>query len=157
MIRIMFVCHGNICRSPMAEMIARKIINERGLSSLVEVTSSATSDEEIYRGVGNPIYPPARNVLLKNGIPIYEKRAIRLVREDASKYDLFIGMDNRNIRNMRAILGDEASGKIHKLMSYAGRDSDVSDPWYSDRFDIAYNDIYEGVASLFDYLFPKNK
>lgn len=150
MIRIMFVCHGNICRSPMAEMIARKIIEDRGLSSLVEVSSSATSSEEIYRGVGNPIYPPARRELTKNGIPFYDKRAVRLVSEDASKYDLFIGMDSANIRNMKYILGEGAYSKIHKLLTYLGEDRDVSDPWYSDRFDIAYRDIYSGVTALFD-------
>ena len=108
MIRIMFVCHGNICRSPMAEMIARKIIEDRGISSLVEVSSSATSGEEIYRGVGNPIYPPARRELTKNGIPFYDNRAVRLVSEDASKYDVWIGLDSANIRNMKYILGEGA-------------------------------------------------
>lgn len=157
MIKIMFVCHGNVCRSPMAEMIARKIIQDRGLSSVVEVSSSATSDEEIYRGVGNPIYPPARAELVKNNIPLYDKRAVRLTSDDADKYDLFIGMDSRNIKNMRYTLGEGAYNKIHKLLSYAGRDSDVSDPWYSDRFDIAYSDIYEGVTALFDNLFPNEK
>ncbi len=153
MTRIMFVCHGNICRSPMAEMIARALIKERGLAGKLEVASSATSDEEIYRGVGNPIYPPARAELLKNGIPIdYDKRAIRLTREDRDKYDLFVGMDSANIRNMKYILGEGAKDKIHKLMSFAGVDSDVSDPWYSDRFDIAYRDIYVGVSALLDTL-----
>lgn len=156
MLKIMFVCHGNICRSPMAQMIARKIINERGLTSYAQVFSSATSDEEIYRGIGNPIYPPARRELMKNNIPLYDKRAVRLVAEDAEKYDLFIGMDSANIRDMKYILGDGAYNKITKLMSYTGKDSDVSDPWYSDRFDIAYSDIYEGVVALFDTLFPDN-
>ena len=152
MVKIMFVCHGNICRSPMAEFIFKDIIKKNGRESDFSVSSSATSTEEIYKGVGNPVYPPARRELEIHGISSEGKRAVLLTRSDAEKYDLFVGMDSANIRNMHAILGDSASDRIYKLLSFAGRSDDVSDPWYSDRFDIAYRDIYEGCVALYNKL-----
>ena len=152
MIRIMFVCHGNICRSPMAEFIFKTLAKERGMESEFFVCSSATSSEEIWNGVGNPVYPPAREELSRHGIKCDGKRAVRLKREDAEKYDMFVGMDSANIRNMRAMLGEGAHDKIYKLMDFTSRPGDVSDPWYSDRFDIAYRDIYEGCCALIDRL-----
>ena len=146
--RIMFVCHGNICRSPMAEFIMKKLISDAGLSDKVYISSSATSDEEIWGGIGNPIYPPARAELQKHGIPCNEKRAIQLRRDDYGKYDLFIGMDSANIRNMHRIFGGDTSGKIRRLMDYTERSGDVADPWYSRRFDIAYQDILDGCKGL---------
>ncbi len=148
MIKIMFVCHGNICRSPMAEFIFKKMLKDAGLSEYFTVASSATSDEEIRGDIGNPVYPPAREELRSHGILATGKRAVRLLTEDADRYDLFIGMDSANIRNMHRILGDSARDKIKKLMSYNARGGDVADPWYSDRFDIAYRDIYEGCEGL---------
>lgn len=148
--RIMFVCHGNICRSPMAEFIFKKLLSERGISDEYYVTSSATSDEEIWHGVGNPVYPPAREELRRHGIICDGKRAVQLTREDSSEYDMFIGMDEKNIRNMKCILGKECEAKIYKLMDFTTRPGDVSDPWYTDRFDIAYRDIYEGCLCLID-------
>ncbi len=152
MIRIMFVCHGNICRSPMAEFIFKDMISKRGLEERFYVSSSATSTEEIYRGVGNPVYPPARRELAMHGIFCEGKRAVQLCVSDADKYDLFIGMDDANVRNMHRILGKGAEGKIHKLLEYEGSHRDVADPWYSDRFDIAYKDILEGCTALLDHL-----
>ena len=152
MTRIMFVCHGNICRSPMAELIFKRLIDERGLSDNFIVASSATSTEEIYNGVGNPVYPPARAELMKHGIKSDGKRAVQLKRDDVDKYDIFVGMDSANIRNMHRILGDVSGEKIKKLMDFTTRPGDVSDPWYSDRFDIAYRDIYEGCVKLLEYL-----
>ena len=150
--RIMFVCHGNICRSPMAEFIFKDMVNKEGLSHLFEVASSATSDEEIWGGVGNPVYPPARSQLLSNGIDPGAKRAVQLRRDDASLYDLFVGMDDANVRNMRIILGSGGEGKIFKLMEFTHRGGSVADPWYSRRFDIAYADIAEGCRALLDSL-----
>jgi len=146
--RIMFVCHGNICRSPMAEFIMKSLLTEKGLENLYTVASSATSTEEIWGGIGNPVYPPAARELLKHGIGCDGKRAVQLCASDYEKYDLFVGMDSANIRNMHRILGGDPHGKIHKLMDYTGRGGDVSDPWYSGRFDVAFADIYEGCLAL---------
>ena len=151
-IRIMFVCHGNICRSPMAEFIFRKLITDRGISDRFTVASSATSTEEIWNGVGNPVYPPARAELASHGIDCSGKHAVQLQKSDADKYDLFIGMDSANIRNMHRILGKAAEGKIGKLMDYAGRGGDVADPWYTGRFDVTYRDVYDGCVGLLDRL-----
>ena len=148
MMRIMFVCHGNICRSPMAEFIFRHMAEESGLSECFTVASSATSTEEIWNGVGNPVYPPAKAELALHGISCSGKRAVQLKKSDYDQYDLFIGMDSANIRNMERILGREAHGKIHKLMDYTARGGDVADPWYSDCFDIAYRDIRDGCEGL---------
>ena len=150
MARIMFVCHGNICRSPMAEFVFKKMIGERGMSGEFEVRSSATSTEEIWNGVGNPVYPPAKAELARHGISCERKRAVQLCLADYEKYDLFIGMDNANIRNMHRILGGDPQGKIRRLMDYTDRPGEVADPWYSDRFDIAYKDIEEGCRGLLE-------
>lgn len=146
--RILFVCHGNICRSPMAEMIMKELLRRAHLGDAVAVDSRATSDEEIVRGVGNSIYRPAREELTRNGIPFTSHRATRLTREDYGKYDLLIGMDGANIRSMHRMLGGDSEGKIHKLLSFAGREGDVADPWYTGRFDLAYRDIMDGCRGL---------
>ena len=150
--RIMFVCHGNICRSPMAEFIFKKLISEMESVSYYFVSSSATSTEEIWNGIGNPVYPPAKEMLAKHGIDCEGKRAVQLQKSDYDKYDLFVGMDSANIRNMHRILGGDPEGKIHKLMDYTNRGGDVADPWYSGNFDVAYRDIYDGCIALLDML-----
>ena len=151
--KIMFVCHGNICRSPMAEFIFKKMLDEKGLSNKFSVSSCATSSEEIgFNGVGNPVYPPARAELKRHGIECNGKRAVQLKREDYGKYDMFIGMDSNNILNMHRIFGGDPENKITKLMDYTPRGGDVADPWYSDRFDIAYNDIFDGCKALLSKL-----
>ena len=155
MIKIMFVCHGNICRSPMAEFIFKKLIKDAELESKFLVRSSATSSEEIYRGKGNPVYPPAKRELAKNKIPTEEREAIQLKASDYTEYDLFIGMDNANIRNMIRIFSGDPEGKVKKLLSFAGKDADVSDPWYSDRFDVAFADIREDCTALLEHLTEK--
>ena len=128
MIRIMFVCHGNICRSPMAEFVLKDMVKRRGFEKDFIISSSATSTEEIYNGIGNPVYPPARAVLEAHGIDPNGKRAVQLKASDYDKYDLFIGMDSANIRNMTRILGGDNDNKIRKLMEYKGSSADVSDP-----------------------------
>ena len=150
--RIMFVCHGNICRSPMAEFILKGMLQKRGLEKEFLIASSATSTEEIWNGVGNPVYPPAKRELAAHGISCEGKRAVQLTLADYDRYDLFVGMDSANIRNMHRILGGDPNGKIRKLMDYTSRGGDVADPWYSDRFDLAYRDIYEGCVALLDAL-----
>jgi protein-tyrosine phosphatase len=134
----------------MAELIFKHLVRERGLMDEFLIRSSATSTEEIWNGIGNPIYPPAENELKRRGIPFEKRRAVQLQRADLDEYDLFIGMDSANIRNMRRILGDGAEAKIYKLMDFTPRGGDVADPWYSDRFDIAYRDIYDGCVALLD-------
>ncbi len=148
MYKIMFVCHGNICRSPMAEFIFKKMISERGLEDKYYVASSATSTEEIWGDVGNPVYPPARSELRKHGIYCDEKRAVQVKKEDYSNYDLFVCMDSRNVVNAVRILGGDPENKIRKLMDYTSRGGDVADPWYTDRFDVTYRDILEGCEAL---------
>ena len=147
MFRIMFVCHGNICRSPMAEFILKDMVKRRGREGDFVISSSATSTEEIWNGIGNPVYPPAREELARHGISCGGKRAVQLKKADAELYDLFLCMDSANVRNARRILGDGAEHKIKKLLDYADG-GDVADPWYSDRFDIAYADIYRGCEAL---------
>lgn len=146
--KIMFVCHGNICRSPMAEFIFRDMINRNGLGNKISVASCATSTEEIWGDIGNPVYPPAKAELAKHGLSCEGKRAVQLRKSDYEKYDLFIGMDKMNIRNMYRILGSDPDDKIRKLMEYTDRGGDVADPWYSGRFDVAYRDIYDGCEGL---------
>ena len=148
--RIMFVCHGNICRSPMAEFILRNMAKQVGIELFV--ASSATSTEEIWNGIGNPVYPPAKAELARHGISCESKRAVQLQRSDYDKYDHFVGMDSANIRNMHRILGGDPVNKIRKLMDYTDRRGDVADPWYSGRFDIAYCDIYDGCTGLIEAL-----
>ncbi len=155
--RIMFVCHGNICRSPMAEFIMKKLVYDSGLQGDFFISSSAVSTEEIWNGRGNPVYPPARAELKKHGIPCGERSAVQLKSGDYENYDLFIGMDSANIRNMRKILCNDRDGKIYKLMTFAGRSDDVADPWYSGDFEKTYNDIYQGCKALLEYLnFPED-
>ena len=156
-IRIMFVCHGNICRSPMAEFIMKDLVKKQGIEYKFEIASSATSTEEIWNGIGNPVYPPARVELAKHGLKCDGKRAIQLQKNDYGKYDLFIGMDSANIRNMLYIFGNDADRKIHKLMDYTSRGGDVADPWYSRNFEVTYKDVLDGCTALLDELIDKNK
>ncbi|MBE6632483.1 MAG: low molecular weight phosphotyrosine protein phosphatase [Ruminococcaceae bacterium] len=156
MIKIMFVCHGNICRSPMAEIIFNDMVKKNGLDGKYCAVSSATSTEEIWNGIGNPVYPPAREELMKHGLSCEGKRAVLFERGDYGKYDLIIGMDSQNIRNIMRICGKDPEGKVYKLLSFAGEDRDVADPWYSGNFDITYEDVYRGCAALFKKLEENN-
>lgn len=147
MTKIMFVCHGNICRSPMAEFVFRDMITKQGIADKFSVCSSATSTEEIWGDIGNPVYPPAKVELKKHGISCDGKRAEQLKYSDYDKYDLFIGMDSRNITNMQRILKGDREGKIRKLLDYCGG-GDVADPWYTGNFQVTYSDILRGCAAL---------
>ena len=152
MTRICFVCHGNICRSPMAEFVMKKLVKEAGREDEFVIVSKATHTDEIWNGVGSHIYPPAQEELKRNNIPFDKsKRAQLLDKKDAEKYDLFIGMDSENIRYMHRILGAKADSKIHKLLDYSDG-GDVYDPWYSNNFELAYNCINEGCSSLLETL-----
>ncbi len=145
--RIMFVCHGNICRSPMAEFVLKDMTQKLGIANELQIASSATSTEEIFCGRGNPVYPPAKQELAKHGISCDGKRAVQLKVSDYDKYDLFIGMDSANIRNMTRMLGGDKLGKIRKLLDYA-YGGDVADPWYSGDFEATYRDVTNGCRGL---------
>ena len=151
MIKVLFVCHGNICRSPIAEFVMKDLVEKKGLKDQFFIRSAATSDEEIWNGVGNPVYPPAREELAKHGISCKGKTAIRLKKSDYDEYDYLIGMDSNNIRNMERMTGHKG-GKIVKLLEYAGKNADVADPWYSRNFGVAYSDIEEGCKAFLKYL-----
>lgn len=142
--RIMFVCHGNICRSPMAEFVFLDMLKKRGLSDSVAVMSSATSTEEI----GNDIHYGTKRILDKYGISYHRREATQLSRSDYAKYDLFVGMDSYNIRNMLRIFGSDPDGKVIKLLDLTDRGGDVADPWYTGNFEITYRDITEGCDAL---------
>lgn len=150
--KILFVCHGNICRSPMAEFIMKDILKKEGFSGHFEISSAATSTEE----TGNPVYPPARKILSENGISCVGKTARQIKISDYSYYDMIIGMDRYNIKNMMRIFGDDPLCKIYKLMDFTDKKGDVSDPWYTDDFKTAYNDIFSGCKALFEYLKKSN-
>ena len=148
MIKILFVCHGNICRSPMAEFVMKDLATQAGLSDRFEIASAATSTEEL----GNPVYPPARQKLSEHGISCKGKTARQMTRDDYEHYDLLIGMDHANIRNMTRIAGGDPEGKIRLLLDYAGRHGEVADPWYTGDFEATWTDVSEGCAALLDRL-----
>ncbi len=156
MIRILFICHGNICRSPMAEFVFRKMAADGGISDRVFAASAATSTEEIWNGIGEPVYPPAQAELERHRIPYDRgKRATLLRKKDYNEYDLLIGMDSRNMRGMHRICGGDPDGKMHLLMEYvpgARPGREVADPWYSGNFTAAWNDIESGCRGLLAYL-----
>ncbi len=150
MIRICFVCHGNICRSPMAEFIFKDILIKNGCEKDFLVCSRATHTDEIWRGQGNPIFPPAREELIRHKISFdSDKRACLLEKGDYDKFDLFIGMDNENLRSMKRIFGFDSENKIRLLLDYCSG-GEVSDPWYTRDFSLCYNDIIKGCRALFD-------
>ena len=145
MYRILFVCHGNICRSPMGEFILKDLAAKAGLEDRFHIESAATSTEEI----GNPVYPPARQKLAQHGIDCAGKTARQLTAADYGRFDLLLGMDRANIRNMTRICGGDPQGKIHLLMEYAGHPGrEVADPWYTGDFDAAWDDVLAGCQGL---------
>lgn len=157
MIKVLFICHGNICRSPIAEFVLKDLTTKLGIADQFYITSAATSTEEIWNGVGNPVYPPAKAELAKHGISCEGKRAIQLKKEDYNKYDLLIGMDFANIRNMHRILGGDPDGKIKLLLEYAGMSKEVADPWYTGKFDVTYRDVLTGCEALLEHLKQSGK
>ena len=145
MVRILFVCHGNICRSPMAEFILKDMVRRRGLERGFEIASAATSREEI----GNPVYPPARRKLAENGIGCAGHRARQMTRADYDRYDLIICMDRANVLGANRIAGGDPLNKIRLLLDYTGtKGREVADPWYTGDFDAAWDDLAEGCTAL---------
>ena len=152
MIRVLFVCLGNICRSPMAEFIMKSIISESGLSDRFYIASAATSTEEIWNGVGNPVYPPAKRELAKHGISCEGKRAVQITKADYGKYDYILGMEERNIRNILRIVGKDPEHKVKLLLDYSDHPRDIADPWYTGNFESTYRDVVEGCEGFLLYL-----
>lgn len=153
MIKILFVCHGNICRSPMAEYIFRDMVEKRGLSDRFEIASAATSDEEIWGGKGNPVYPPAREELAKHGINCSGKRAVQVTKKDYDRYDYLLCADTMNIRNTIRITGPDRDNKIRLLLDYTDRPGEsIADPWYYGNFDQTYRDAEEGCEGFLKML-----
>ena len=144
MYKILFVCHGNICRSPMAEFVLRDMVKKAGRSAEFEIASAATSTEEL----GNPVYPPARRELKAHGIDCTGKTARQLSWADYDRYDLFIGMDQSNLRAMHRIFKGDPQKKIRLMMDYTSRPGDVADPWYTGEFGVTWRDVSEGCAGL---------
>lgn len=144
MIRVMFVCLGNICRSPMAECVLKDMVARRGLTQQFYINSSATSTEE----TGNPIHPGTQRRLRQAGVPLVEHCAVQLRPSDYEKYDYFIGMDGSNLRSMRRILSGDPEGKVCRLLDFTSRPGDVADPWYTGNFDETYRDVVEGCEGF---------
>ena len=147
MVRILFVCHGNICRSPMAEFIMKNLVEQAGKSAEFSIASAATSREEI----GNEVYFPAKKKLREHGISCEGKTARQMTRRDYRDYDLLIGMDRQNLENMRRISGGDPEQKLHLLMEFAGKHSEVADPWYTGDFEATWKDVLEGCQGLLQF------
>ncbi len=148
MIKVLFICHGNICRSPMAEFIMKYLVEERGFSSDFYIASAATSTEEI----GSRVHHGTAAILDRLGIDYSEKRARQMTKKDYQDYDMIIGMDEWNMRNMNRIAGGDPEGKLHLLLDFTDRPGDVADPWYTRNFEVTYRDVMDGCEGLLDYL-----
>lgn len=148
MVKVLFVCHGNICRSPMAEFVMKDLVKKAGRDGEFDIASAATSSEE----TGNPVYPQARRKLAEHGLSCDGKRARQFTARDYGQYDLIIGMDSANIRALRRASGGDPEGKVRLLLSYTPHPRDIADPWYTGDFDAAWNDIYTGCQALLDSL-----
>lgn len=147
-IKVLMVCHGSICRSPMAEFVLKDMVRRRGLESQFYIGSAATSTEEI----GNGIHYGTRQKLAEQGIPCTGHRAVQMTRADYDKYDYLIGMDDANVRNMMRIAGGDPQGKISKLLDFAGISRSIADPWYTGNFDETYRDVVAGCEGLLAHL-----
>ena len=148
MIKILFICHGNICRSPMAQFVLQDMVNKRGLADCFYIQSAATSTEEI----GNGVHYGTVNKLKQEGVPLRPHRAVQMKRADYESYDYLIGMDNWNRKNMQRIAGGDPKGKIHLLLDFTDSPRDVADPWYTGDFDKTYEDVVRGCEALLKFL-----
>ena len=147
-IKILFICHGNICRSPLAEYVLKDLVRKSNLADHFYINSAATSREEI----GNGVHRGTREKLRREGVPLGNHRAVQMTRSDYEAYDYLIGMDRWNIQNMQRIVGGDPEEKIYKLLDFAGRAGDIADPWYTGNFDETYEDVLEGCQGLLEHL-----
>lgn len=147
-IRVLFVCHGNICRSTMAQFVFQDLVNKKGLQNEFYINSAATSREEL----GNPPHHGTVQKMRETGIPVLKHRAVQMTRQDYEEYDYLIGMDHLNLRNMKRIVGNDPEQKIHLLLDYSQCPRDISDPWYTGDFDATYRDVKEGCEGFLKYL-----
>ena len=152
MYKINFICHGNICRSPMAEYLCKNMLKNAGRENDFFVASSAVSSEEIWNGIGSPVYPPVKKLLASLGISCDEKRAKQLTKADGEIYDLLVCMDDSNVLRAKKIVGEKNAHKVKKLLSFTGEKGDVADPWYTRDFTACYQDIMRGLTALLDAL-----
>ena len=158
MIKVLMICHGNICRSPMAEFVLKDMVTKRNIKDKFIIASAATSTEEIWNGIGNPVYPPAREKLASGGISCKGKRAVQVKKSDYQSYDYLICMDFNNVRNLRRIIGEDKDGKVSMLLDYTKRPgASIADPWYTGNFDVTYDDIVEGCEGFLNYLQEKGE
>lgn len=148
MIKILFVCHGNICRSPMAEFVFRDMVQKQGMGDMFSIASAATSREEI----GNPVHYGTTSKLKQYGISTAGKHAVQMTKKDYEKYDYIIGMEYRNIRNIERIIGADPEHKVHKLLDFSDNPRDIADPWYTGNFDRTYEDVVEGCEGLLQHI-----
>lgn len=153
MIKILFICHGNICRSPMAEFLFKKMVEEKGMSGSFEIASAATSSEEIWNGIGNPVYPPVRDLLKKKGIDCSGKRAHQVNWDDYYHYDYLICMDRQNYRNLMRMFKADPEHKVSFLL----QQQDIEDPWYSGNFALVYQQIERGLQEWFEKIPLKDR
>ncbi len=149
--KILFVCHGNICRSPMAEFVMKHLVEQAGVAERYYIDSVATSTEEI----GNEVYPPAKRKLAEHGISCKGKTARQMTRSDYQRFDLLVGMDSWNIRNMNRICGGDPEGKIRMLLDFTLRPGDVADPWYTGNFEATWQDVLLGCQCLLNAITPE--
>ena len=152
MIKVLFVCLGNICRSPMAEFVFKDMVNKRGLAEKFHIESAATSREAIGEG----IYYGTKDILKEQGVPFKERKARQMTKEDYNKFDFILGMEEKNIINIMRIIGEDPQNKVHRLLDFLEKPRDIVDPWYYGNFDSTYYDIDEGCNKFLEYL-SKNK
>ena len=153
MIKVLFICHGNICRSTMAEFVFKDMVEKRGLADSFYIASAATSREEI----GNDTHYGTKRKLDEMGIPYTKRGAVQMTKSDYKEYDHILGMDRHNILNISRIIGSDPEGKVNRLLDFGSRPRDIADPWYTGNFDVTYNDVVEGCEALLQYILENDK
>ena len=152
MIKVLFICHGNICRSPMAEFLLKDMVAKRGIAEQFYIQSAATSTEEIWGGVGNPVHRGTREFLNRLGISCEGKRAVQITKKDYTNYDYLICMDRANLRNVERICGSDKDNKVYRLLDFTDDKRDVADPWYTGDFEKTYEDIVKGLEGFLTHV-----
>ena len=157
MIKVLFICHGNICRSPMAEFLLKDLVTQQSIVHQFHIQSAATSTEEIWNGIGNPVHEETKKQLQKHGISCEGKRAVQVKKSDYGEYDYLICMDNMNLRNLARICGPDKDNKVYRLLDFTDEKRDVADPWYTGNFEKTYEDIMLGLEGFLQHLKTEGK